>query len=237
MITKEQYVFRFFKNKPNHLFWKGYWFQAEVHMNHTRDDGMPYSVHNIEMAYFALLDGIEDPLTHALIQCHDTVEEARDKDGINISESEISKRVHPITATETFTLTKERGLPLPEFVDHLEGIRKKGIRPVYVKMLDRYSNVRRSVLGVFEIPRMRRYMVETYQILAMAEQTIFAIESGNEHINKGNVNLYAKGLRNLRGSIKTSMRGIEFALRNEEYKAKYGKLMEEYELLKKSARV
>lgn len=235
MNTKEQYVFGYFQSKPkSHLFWKAYEFQARVHKNHSRDDGMIYSVHPIEMSYFALLAGIEDPLTHALIQCHDVVEEARDNDGIEISQAEIAEAVDPVVAFEIMILTKKKGITLPEFIEHLKEIAEAGVRPVYVKTLDRYSNIRRSMFSLFETNRMRRYMAETYQILAMADETIYKIESGcAENKSQENVILYSKGLRSLRGSMKAIIRGIEFALRNEVQIEKYKKLAEKYRNLEK----
>ncbi|MCX6765368.1 MAG: hypothetical protein NT136_00115 [Candidatus Moranbacteria bacterium] len=234
MKTKEQYVLGYFKTEPDHLFWKAYSFQARIHANHARKDGMIYSVHQIEMSYFALLAGIDDPLTHALIQCHDVIEEARDNDGIEITQAEIAEAVDPVVALETVVLTKKKGLTLPEFIEHLEKIVETGIRPVYVKTLDRYSNIRRSMFGVLEVPRIRKYMAETYQILAIAEQAIYMIESGcTNNKPQENIFLYAKGLRSLRGSMKAVMRGIEFALRHEKYEKEYTRLYKEHEDLKR----
>lgn len=202
MKSKEEKVLEYFTENNSELFWRAYYFAERIHRNHKRRDGTPYIVHPIEMCYIFLTFRVVEPIIHAKSMCHDTVEEARDQEGIIIPEKQIAEEVNPEIAPDVMILTKEPNLSFKGMIEHTRRVEEK-VHTALVKMADRLSNIRHGIHGVFPDLKAGYYSYETeYHILPMSERIITMAESDIDFPGKTEFEKYIWVFRGLRASIK-----------------------------------
>jgi len=225
MKSKEEVVFDYYEKNPSDLFWRAYEFSDKIHRKHLRQDGSPYLVHPVELVYLSHRLGIRNPQIDATKMCHDTVEEAKSQDGITISYNEIANAVNEQTAKEVMILTKNEDLDLREMVKYFRRIFEE-VHLGFIKTIDRYSNMRRSMFGRYDERRMNKYVYEnqTY-ILPETHRIINFAEAPFDFKGKETYVYFADAFRFLRGAIKGIQRGID-------YNIKLMRIEKEYEALK-----
>lgn len=231
MKSKEQYVFDYYSINPSARFSKAYEISNEVHRWHIRKDGTKYIVHPLEGVYVAQIVGINDEDDHIVIILHDTIEESRDQGGKIITREDIEKEFGTEIADDVFALTKERGLDVRGSVNYFREIGKKP-RRVFVKIDDRYINIRRGMFGIFSDEKTGEYAYETrYGILPLSEIIITLAKSEHDFPGKEEYVKYAKPLRILRGAIKGILRGADYSMHLYQEVRKSKKLIEKIKAL------
>ncbi len=206
MKSKEEKVLDYFTENNSEVFWRAYYFAERVHKNHKRRDGTPYIVHPIEICYIFLTIGVVEPIIHAKSMCHDVIEEARDQEGIIITERQIAEEVDPLVAPDVVILTKEIDLSFMEMIEYIRRIEEK-VHTALVKMGDRLSNIRHGMHGVFPDLKAGYYSYETeYHILPMSERIITLAESNINFSGKAEFEKYVWAFRGLRASIKSILK-------------------------------
>jgi (p)ppGpp synthase/HD superfamily hydrolase len=233
MKSKEEYVLEYFVKNHDELFWNSYNFADEAHKNHIRRDGTPYLFHPLEICYFLRVYRVTEVFLYALALVHDTIEEARDQSGIEITEEQVALKTNPKVARGVMILTKPLNLDLWGTINYFNEI-EKDIRTALIKTIDRYANFRRSMFGIFEWKRMQRYVYETkYYILPMTDRIITMAESDIDFPGKETYIEYSSIFRGLRGSIKGILRGAEDSVQKTRQLEKYHGLENENTELRK----
>lgn len=190
-ISKEDFVLNFLKSEYEIGRHTGFALKArdkaiKWHKSRLRDDKTYYFGHPNEVVYILILLGVTDENTIAAGFLHDTIEEeGKSKERI---EEDINRTVAYLVAG----VSKKRGMSTEELKKHF-GLMASDIRMVFIKTIDRYVNMRRSMFGVFNKKRMDKYIFET---------ETFILPISEEIINSGQYPEYENSLRLLRSFIK-----------------------------------
>lgn len=190
-VSKEEFVLSFLikeyeAGKHIGLALKARALSIKWHGNRKRDDGTPYFCHPNEVVYIMILIGITDEITLATGFLHDVIEE-EDK-----MRNEIARETNKEVAYLVKCMSKTKNMSPKELRKHFQKM-KKDIRLIIAKTIDRYVNMRRSMFGIFNKPRMEKYIFETETFILPISEKI---------INEGRYSEYENSLRLLRSFIK-----------------------------------
>lgn len=190
-VTKEKFVLNFLKKeyeagRHTGSALKSRRLAIRWHRNRRRDDKTPYFGHTNELVYILILIGITDENTLAAGFLHDTIEEERK------NKKEVENKTNEEIAYLVYRMTKLTGLTFKELEKYF-GDLAEDIRLVFLKTVDRFINMRRSMFGVFNRGRMNKYIFETETFILPISEKI---------INSGKYPEYENSLRLLRSFIK-----------------------------------
>lgn len=201
-VSKEDFVLNFLNKERKAgrhagLALKARELSIEWHGGRKRDDETPYFCHPNEVVYIMILIGIKDEITLATGFLHDTVEEE------GKTRNEITQETNKTVAYLVKCMTKKKSMNLEEIKKHFQKM-EGDIRLVIGKTIDRYVNMRRSMFGNFNKPRMEKYIFETENfILPISEKVI----------NEGQYPEYENSLRLLRSFLKGILEAAEAYVR------------------------
>ena len=209
-ISKEDYVLTFLKKEAEAGRHSGIALISrekalEWHRSRKRNDGSYYFGHPNELVYILVLVGIIDENIIGAGFLHDVEEEE------GISQEEIRKETNGIVAHLVHRMTKKKGMSSFELQMYFEAM-AHDVRLVILKTIDRFINMRRSMFGVYNEKRMRKYIFETEEYILPISEHI--IESGRHPEYENSLRLLRSFIKGILEAAKAHVRLMKIEEKN-----------------------